>query len=198
MVLDVGGGTTCAAAVHDGYVLNKPLKRTPLAGDLLTELALKSVSMHEPAPAIRPVYSVHASDDSKAHATYRKYQELQVLREAKECVCRCSMHTPNEQYPLNSESWEHELPDRSMLDMAWERFHLPELYFQPSLLKNGLPGLTQPPWLSTTTGTAAPPARTAELVRLRVTRGAVATESAVAAASHQGPFPFELLRSRPY
>lgn len=28
MVLDVGGGATCAAAVHDGYVLNKPLKKS--------------------------------------------------------------------------------------------------------------------------------------------------------------------------
>jgi actin-like protein 6A len=28
MVLDVGGGATCAAAVHDGYVQNKPLKKS--------------------------------------------------------------------------------------------------------------------------------------------------------------------------
>ena len=56
MVLDVGGGVSCAAAVHDGYVLNKPLKKSPLGGDLLTELALKAVSLHDPVPPIQPVY----------------------------------------------------------------------------------------------------------------------------------------------
>tara|TARA_B110001452_G_scaffold266311_1_gene272856 strand:+ start:828 stop:1658 length:831 start_codon:yes stop_codon:yes gene_type:complete len=160
MVLDVGGGTACAAAVHDGYVLSKPLKKSGLAGDMLTELSLKSVGLHEPVPAIRPVYSLKsAEEEKKAHASYHKYHQLQVLREAKESLCRCSMHAPTEAYPLNADTWEHEMPDKSMLDMAWERFHLPELYFTPSLFKGPVAGCKKAPWLNT----AAPSAGAAEV-----------------------------------
>ena len=79
MVLDVGGGVSCAAAVHDGYVLNKPLKKSPLGGDLLTELALKAVSLHDPVPPIQPVYCVkrNLSDQPVAHSSYHKYTQLQ-------------------------------------------------------------------------------------------------------------------------
>ena len=89
MVLDVGGGVSCAAAVHDGYVLNKPLKKTTLGGDLLTELALKAVSLHDPEPAIQPVYCVkrNLADQPVAHSSYHKYTQLQARRAH-------AMHTP--------------------------------------------------------------------------------------------------------
>ena len=81
MVLDVGGGVSCAAAVHDGYVLNKPLKKSPLGGDLLTELALKAVSLHDPVPPIQPVYCVKRyGDQPVAHSSYHKYTQLQARR----------------------------------------------------------------------------------------------------------------------
>ena len=82
MVLDVGGGVSCAAAVHDGYVLNKPLKKSPLGGDLLTELALKAVSLHDPVPPIQPVYCVkrNLADQPVAHSSYHKYTQLQARR----------------------------------------------------------------------------------------------------------------------
>eukprot|EP00908_Phaeocystis_cordata_P000622 Transcript_10686.p2 GENE.Transcript_10686~~Transcript_10686.p2 ORF type:complete len:437 (+),score=202.66 Transcript_10686:120-1430(+) len=168
MVLDVGGGATCAAAVHDGYVLNKPLKKSMLGGDLLTEIALKSVSLHDPSPPIQPVYCVKRSADTgiKATASYHKYQQLQVLREVKECVCRANMYTPQTEYPLNTDAWEHELPDRSTLDAAWERFHLPELYFHPTMLKTPVPGTTPPPWLATAAAQAAPPPGAAEIAAM--------------------------------
>jgi len=149
MVLDVGGGTTCAAAVHDGYVLTKPLKKTHLAGDLLTELALKSVSLHEPAPAIKPVYCAQRSaDESKAHPSFVRYHQLQLMREVKEGVCRCSMNPASDALPLNCDPWEQELPDRSLLDLHWERFHLPELFFTPGVLKTPMAGVARPPWMS--------------------------------------------------
>ena len=82
MVLDVGGGVSCAAAVHDGYVLSKPLKKSPLGGDLLTELALKAVSLHDPVPPIQPVYCVkrNLADQPVAHSSYHKYTQLQARR----------------------------------------------------------------------------------------------------------------------
>lgn len=71
-----------------------------LGGDLLTEIALKSVSLHDPSPPIQPVYCVKRSADTgiKATASYHKYQQLQVLREVKECVCRANMYTPQTEH----------------------------------------------------------------------------------------------------
>ena len=79
-------------------------------------------------------------------------------------MCRCSMHTPNEQYPegarvarpLDARHGVGALPPARAL-----------LSTQPTEERASRPHAAS--WLSTTTGTAAPPARTAELVRLRVT-----------------------------
>ena len=93
MVLDVGGGVSCAAAVHDGYVLNKPLKKSPLGGDLLTELALKAVSLHDPVPPIQPVYCVKRyGDQPVAHSSYHKYTQLQARRMHGPGVCMACVH----------------------------------------------------------------------------------------------------------
>ena len=43
LVVDIGGQGTCVTAVHDGYALTKSSVRTPLGGELLTDLMLKSL-----------------------------------------------------------------------------------------------------------------------------------------------------------
>ena len=91
LVLDVGGGTTCAAAVHDGYVLGSSLQKTPLAGDKINELMLKALELRDPPPAIQPLYSLKRSsvgpgefktevvDSPGTHPSYRRYMQLQAL-----------------------------------------------------------------------------------------------------------------------
>lgn len=65
LVLDVGGGVTSATAVHDGYVLGRPMKRHLLGGDLLNEIALKSWELRNPAQEA-PVKLGSSSAPSKA------------------------------------------------------------------------------------------------------------------------------------
>jgi actin-like protein 6A len=43
LVVDLGARGTTVTAVHDGYALTKSSLRTPLGGDLLTEMMLKSI-----------------------------------------------------------------------------------------------------------------------------------------------------------
>ena len=43
LVVDIGGQGTCVTAVHDGYALTKSSIRTPLGGELLTDLMLRSI-----------------------------------------------------------------------------------------------------------------------------------------------------------
>jgi actin-like protein 6A len=154
LVLDVGGGVTSAAAVHDGYVLSRSVRRHALAGDLINEMLLKSAQLRNPPPPLLPLYSLKRTevgpgefscsyvDYPGTHPSFHKYHLLQILRDAKENACRCNMVAPTEAYPIDTSKWDFEMPDRSTLDVAWERCHIPELLFNPSLLRT-----TPPPWL---------------------------------------------------
>ena len=154
LVLDVGGGVASAAAVHDGYLLSKSVRRHGLAGDALNELVLRSTQLRSPAPPLLPLYTLKRTevgpgeyksdyiDYPGTHPSFHKYHLLQLFRDVKESACRCSMVAPSEQVPLNSDTWDFEMPDRSSLDISWERCHMPELLFNPTLLRQ-----VPPPWL---------------------------------------------------
>uniref|UniRef100_A0A7S3C203 Actin-related protein 4 n=1 Tax=Haptolina ericina TaxID=156174 RepID=A0A7S3C203_9EUKA len=162
LVLDVGGGVTSATAVHDGYVLGRPLKRHNLGGDAINEVLLKSWELRNPSQALQPLYTLkrttvgpgevtfQAQSFPNTHPSFHRYSQLQVIREMKECVCRCSMIAPTESIPLDASSWEYELPDHSVGDFSWERFHVPELLFNPSVLRT-----KPPPWLKSDPPAAA-------------------------------------------
>ena len=42
LVIDCGGAGTTVAAVHDGYALQKAVTRSPLGGDVITDVVLKA------------------------------------------------------------------------------------------------------------------------------------------------------------
>jgi actin-like protein 6A len=146
LVLEMGGGVTSATAVHDGYALSKPLRRSSLGGDMLTQMLLTSISTRDPPVVVRPIYTlrkvgVGPGEESTqvqafpgTHLSYHRYMQLSVLRDAKECVCRLAAVAPSEGAPLDASAWEYEMPDRSAVDLGWERLHLPELLFTPTLL----------------------------------------------------------------
>ena len=50
--------TIARGVQHDGYVLSKPLKRSPLAGDMVTELMLKSLELRSSPPPLQPLYTL--------------------------------------------------------------------------------------------------------------------------------------------
>jgi len=175
LVLDVGGGVTSAAAVHDGYVLSRSVRRHALGGDMISELTLKSVQTRSPPPPLRPLYSLKRAeagpgeytyttiDAPGTHPAFHKYHLLQLLRDLKESALRCAMLPPTEAAPLDASKWDFEMPDNSALDVSWERCHIPELLFTPSLLRN-----TSPPWLRAADGAepAAPSPGAAELAAM--------------------------------
>ena len=146
LVLEMGGGGTCATAVHDGYALSKPLRRSALGGDRLTEMIMTSLQKRENPPAVQPIYtlrkvkvgpgeeSTEVKDFPGTHPSYHRYMQMVVLRDAKENVCRVAANAPAEGAPLDKSAWEFEMPDKSTVDFGWERYHLPELLFTPGLL----------------------------------------------------------------
>lgn len=96
----------------------RPLKRHTLAGDLLNEITLKSISSRKPPPAFHPLYTLKRNqigpgeyafepqNYTNVHPSYHKYMQLQLVRETKECVCRCAPTQPTEAAPLESSPWE--------------------------------------------------------------------------------------------
>lgn len=155
LVLDVGGGVTSATAVHDGYALTRSVRRHCVAGERISEMCLKSVQLRSPAPPLLPLYSLKRAevgpgefsftriDAPGTHPAFHKYHLLQLFKDVKESACRCAMIAPTAEAPLDASKWEVELPDRSLLDVSWERMHIPEVLFEPSLL-----AARPPPWLA--------------------------------------------------
>mmetsp|Transcript_33295 Transcript_33295/g.87622 ORF Transcript_33295/g.87622 Transcript_33295/m.87622 type:complete len:429 (+) Transcript_33295:66-1352(+) len=148
LVLDIGGGVTSATAVHDGYALTRTVRRHSLAGDTISEMCMRSAQLRSPAPTLAPLYSLKRTevgpgefnfthiDAPGTHPAFHKYHMLQLFKDVKESACRCAMIAPTPAAPLDTSKWEVELPDRSTLDVAWERMHIPELLFDPSLLRS--------------------------------------------------------------
>ena len=62
LVLDVGGGVASAAAVHDGYLLKKSVRRHSLAGDAINEIVLKSTQLRATPPPLLPLYTLKRTE----------------------------------------------------------------------------------------------------------------------------------------
>lgn len=147
VVLDSGGGTTCVAPVHEGYVLQKAVVRSPMCGENITDYLLSV--LESKGVTVRPGYSLNkkvnkdgsilkVSDASGIELTrdsYKKYMQKVTVNDIKETVCRASEthfdQSANTQMPFA----QYELPDGKMIDVGAERFKACELLFNPSLLE---------------------------------------------------------------
>jgi len=144
LVVDLGARGTTVTAVHDGYALTKSSLRTPLGGDLLTEMMLKSIEKQQ--GAVRPRFSFlreAAGPDAwkvtdlpcaDTTAGYREYCRRELMGDLNASVCRISESTFLESENANIPTVPYELPDGNILEVGLERFKVPELLFQPGLM----------------------------------------------------------------
>ncbi|GBG88186.1 hypothetical protein CBR_g46675 [Chara braunii] len=150
LVVDSGGGSTTVAAVHDGYVLQKAIVRSPIGGDALTEAMLNTVeSMNV---MIKPRYSFKRTevrlgefevtdlDLPNTTQSYRRYQQRCIAADIKESVCRVADSTFEEKQYQNIPTQPYELPDGNIIEIGADRFRIPEIIFNPSILKS-IPGM---------------------------------------------------------
>ena len=147
VVLDSGGGSTSVTPVHEGYVLQKALVRSPMSGDKMTDYLLSV--LQGKGVQIRPAYSlskkvgkdgtVHKVGDAagmeNTRDSYKMYMQKQIVNDIKESLCRTSEthfdETANAQIPFA----QYELPDGKTIDVGVERFKACELLFNPALLE---------------------------------------------------------------
>uniref|UniRef100_A0A672Z603 Actin-like 6A n=1 Tax=Sphaeramia orbicularis TaxID=375764 RepID=A0A672Z603_9TELE len=139
LVLDSGATHTTAIPVHDGYVLQQGIVKSPLAGDFMSMQYVK-----KDTDAVR----------EGAPASWKKKEKLpQVTRSWHNYMCNCVIQdfqasvlqvsdSPyDEQVAAQMPTVHYELPNGYNCDFGAERLKIPEGLFDPSNAK-GLSGNT--------------------------------------------------------
>uniref|UniRef100_I3IZR0 Actin-like 6A n=1 Tax=Oreochromis niloticus TaxID=8128 RepID=I3IZR0_ORENI len=157
LVLDSGATHTTAIPVHDGYVLQQGIVKSPLAGDFMSmqcrelfqELNVEIIPPYMIASKVR-------SDPVRegAQASWKKKEKLpQVTRSWHNYMCNCVIQdfqasvlqvsdSPyDEQVAAQMPTMHYELPNGYNCDFGAERLKIPEGLFDPSNAK-GLSGNT--------------------------------------------------------
>ncbi|BBN19194.1 actin-like protein 6A [Marchantia polymorpha subsp. ruderalis] len=150
LVVDCGGGSTTVAAVHDGYVLQKAIVRSPIGGEFLTDCMLKALEGR--GIAIRPRYSFKRKevrpgefeltnvDFPNTTESYRRYIQRAIAADVKESVCRVPDGLFEESSYANIPTTPYELPDGQTIEVGADRFKIPDLMFNPALVQT-IPGM---------------------------------------------------------
>ncbi|MGH0165474.1 UNVERIFIED_CONTAM: hypothetical protein FKN15_063767 [Acipenser sinensis] len=159
LVLDSGATHTTAIPVHDGYVLQQGIVKSPLAGDFISmqcrelfqELGVEIVPPYMIASKVRPAKEPVREG---ATANWKKKEKLpQVTRSWHNYMCntviqdfqasalQVSDSPYDEQVAAQMPTVHYELPNGYNCDFGAERLKIPEGLFDPSNVK-GLSGNT--------------------------------------------------------
>lgn len=150
LVVDSGGGSTTVAPVHDGYVLQKAVATSAIGGEFLTECMMKS--LESKGITIKPRYSFKRKeirpgefqtvdlDFPNTTESYRLYSKKIIAGDIKESVCRAPDTPYDESSYANIPMTPYELPDGQMIEIGSDRFKIPDILFNPSLVQT-IPGM---------------------------------------------------------
>ncbi|CAN4115502.1 unnamed protein product [Withania somnifera] len=150
LVVDSGGGLTTVAPVHDGYVLQKAVATSPIGGEILTNCLIKS--LEQKGITIKPRYSFKRKeirpgefqivdlDFPDATDSYKQYCQRAIASDIKECVSRAPDTPYDDSSYSNIPTTSYELPDGQMIEVGADRFKIPDIIFNPSLVQT-IPGM---------------------------------------------------------
>lgn len=150
LVVDSGGGSTTVAAVHDGYVLQKAVVTSPIGGEFLTECMMKS--LESKGIVMKPRYAFKRKemrpgefqtidlDFPNTTESYKLYSQRVIASDIKECVCRAPDTPYDESAYANIPMTSYELPDGQTIEIGADRFKVPDVLFNPSLVQT-IPGM---------------------------------------------------------
>nr|GMC73878.1 actin-related protein 4-like [Ipomoea batatas] len=132
LVIDSGGGSTTIAPVHDGYVLQRAVTTSPIGGDVLTEALMRS--LEQKGIVIKPRYSFRRKEILPG-----EFQKV-IAGDIKECVCRAPDTPYDDSSYSNIPMTSYELPDGQTIEIGADRFKIPDILFNPSLVRT-IPGI---------------------------------------------------------
>uniref|UniRef100_A0A8C8H8V6 Actin-like 6A n=1 Tax=Oncorhynchus tshawytscha TaxID=74940 RepID=A0A8C8H8V6_ONCTS len=154
LVLDSGATHTTAIPVHDGYVLQQGIVKSPLAGDFMSMQCREL--FQELNVEIVPPYMIASKDAVRegAPASWKKKEKLPqvtrswhnymcntVIQDFQASVLQVSDSPYDEQVAAQMPTVHYELPNGYNCDFGAERLKIPEGLFDPSNAK-GLSGNT--------------------------------------------------------
>jgi actin-like protein 6A len=144
LVIDCGAAATVVSAVHDGYALSKAVHRSPLGGAALTDLLLRTLVANGEEVKPRFTFKRAARDGGGFTVTpvattgvtpsFTLHKRWEVAADIKESCCRLLDVAFREEDAAAAPSAPYELPDGRAIEVGAERFKIPELLFNPSLL----------------------------------------------------------------
>lgn len=155
LVIDAGASGTVVAPVQDGWVDMKGVNRSVVGGRVLDSHVSTLLKKTIPGGSIRPAFrlnktvtewGVQVSDNltlGSVHPSFDSFMALEVGRDFKESVCRMADSTVVDTDPrfTNLPLIPYELPDGTMVDVGIERFQIPELYIDPTVVNFDHPDL---------------------------------------------------------
>lgn len=150
LVVDVGHQATTVAAVQDGYLLQRSVVRSPLGGALMTDCMRRAVEATgtplrprhlfrrvERAPGL---LEVEAVEPGLTDPSFTSYAVDVLAGDIKEAVCRLVENTFMEETYQNMPTATYELPDGTEISLGSDRYKVPEIVFQPELVRT-FPGM---------------------------------------------------------
>ncbi|KAK9130424.1 hypothetical protein Sjap_010911 [Stephania japonica] len=150
LVVDSGGGSTTLAPVHDGYVLQKGVSTSPIGGEVLTDCLMKS--LESKGITIKPRYAFKRkeirpgefltldADFPNTTESYKLFSQRIIASDIKECVCRVPDTPYDESAYANIPMTPYELPDGQTIEIGADRFKIPDILFNPSIIQT-IPGM---------------------------------------------------------
>jgi actin-related protein len=145
LVLDLGAGQASAVPVQEGYVLQRALLRSSLAGERLQDMLLEHLRQrqfelrppyefqrHEVVPGRFEVRERPEATSWHTTESYRRWTLRELARDIKESVLRVSETPFSDEQQQGVPQPSYELPDGRLLDLGLERFRIPETLFRPA------------------------------------------------------------------
>merc|ERR1712166_1113302 len=141
LVVDVGSSLSRVSPVHDGYILKKGITKNSLAGDATTKWMHRSIAAK--GTAVRPHYSIEKKETKdginvsnrmllRETDSFKKWMLYDVVRDVKESLCHISECRFVEENYEGTPPKVYELPDGTTLELAVDRFRIPEVLLNPS------------------------------------------------------------------
>uniref|UniRef100_A0A673JHN3 Actin-like protein 6B n=1 Tax=Sinocyclocheilus rhinocerous TaxID=307959 RepID=A0A673JHN3_9TELE len=154
LVLDSGATHTTAIPVHDGYVLQQGIVKSPLAGDFITmqcrelfqEMNIDTVPPYmiaskEPVREGAPPLWTKKDKLPPVTKSWHTYMCNEVIQDFQASVLQVSDSPYDEQVAAQMPTVHYEMPSGYSTDYGAERLRIPEGLFDPSNVK-GLSGNT--------------------------------------------------------
>ncbi|XP_076047871.1 brahma associated protein 55kD isoform X2 [Oratosquilla oratoria] len=148
LVLDSGATHTSAVPVHDGYVLQHAIVKSPLGGDFLVNQAHNYLKEHKieviPPYMIADKQVVKEGDKPKwvkknnlpeIATSWHNYMQKEVVRDFQQTMLHCSEAPYEEEAVASIPTEPYEFPNGYNNEYGTERFRLTESLFDPSYIK---------------------------------------------------------------